>query len=522
MKSIFTQNKNIVTDDNQSGGKSFYERLARSGPGMSVVFSGSDKRIVFANDAFIEFTGLTEGKVIGRSFNSFLDSFQQRRFDILVNDLDRNNYMPSSFMIFELADSKGVRRSFYMYIAGVNEGGNDGEKMYHLFLLLDQSKWGMPFTSFESRELFLEQFNVEEFGTFEWMFAAKGVYWSPGVYRIYEVSSEKIGLDADYTTSFIHPHDKERVMKLIADAMKAEGKIDVEYRIISGKNNLKQLHCLAHIINDESGKPLKMVGSLRDITGQRTIELNMKDMVDELHRSNKALEEFAYAASHDLQEPLRKITTFSDRLQEKYKSVLIGDGQMYLSRMVASAENMRLLINALLEFSRISQTSVPFEKVSLDAILQDVMNDLEVKIEETGTAIRCTGLPAVEAVAPQMKQLFQNLISNAIKFHKPDMPPIIRIEVGEISDTELKNFNLQPQKRYHKISVADNGIGFDSEYANRIFQVFQRLHGRSEYPGSGIGLAICKKILEYHHGVIFAENIPGTGARFTFIIPEKH
>ncbi len=194
---------------------------------------------------------------------------------------------------------------------------------------------------------------------------------------------------------------------------------------------------------------------------------------------------------------------------------------MYLSRVVASAENMRQLINGLLEFSKIAQTSGPFEQVDLNDVILEVMNDWELKIEETGTAIRCIGLPVIDAVASQIKQLFMNLIGNAIKFRKPGVPPIIKIEVHTISEKELLQFHLQPKKHYYKITVSDNGIGFEDQYATRIFQVFQRLHGKSEYPGSGIGLAICKKILEYHNGVIYAENVEGAGARFVFILPEK-
>jgi signal transduction histidine kinase len=398
----------------------------------------------------------------------------------------------------------------------------NAEKLYHLFMMPDQSKWGMPFTSFDTRELFLEQFKAEDFGTFEWIIDLDKIYWSAGLYHIYELDKNLRDLNSEFTIKFIHPHDKDVMMKQVYEAFENGGDLNIEYRVITGRNNLKQVHCLANVIRDEAGKPLKLAGSVRDITGQRTIELNMKDMVDELHRSNRELEEFAYAASHDLQEPLRKITTFSDRLSEKYKNVLIGDGQMYLSRMVASAENMRLLINGLLEFSRISQLSVPFEPVSLDSVLQEVMNELELKIEETGTAIRCSGLPVVAAIAPQMKQLFTNLISNAIKFHREGIPPIIRLEMLEIEEGELQRYNLQPQKRYYKIAITDNGIGFENEYASRIFQVFQRLHGKSEYPGSGIGLAICKKILECHHGVIYAENMNGQGARFIFLMPEHH
>ena len=141
-------------------------------------------------------------------------------------------------------------------------------------------------------------------------------------------------------------------------------------------------------------------------------------------------------------------------------------------------------------------------------------------MEETGTVINSHSLPQIEAIPSQMKQLFVNIFSNAIKFRKADVSPQITIETTRLSDDEKNHYELSRQNVYYKISVTDNGIGFEEEYSTRIFQVFQRLHGKSEYPGSGIGLAICKKILEYHHGLIFAENIPGTGARFVFIIPE--
>jgi len=200
--------------------------------------------------------------------------------------------------------------------------------------------------------------------------------------------------------------------------------------------------------------------------------------------------------------------------------VLEGDGAMYLARMTASAENMRVLINDLLEFSRISKTTLPYEQVDLNKTLQQVLIDLELVIEETQTVLTKTELPVIKAVPAQMKQLLNNIINNAIKFHKENVPPLISVESTVLSAEERLKYELSEGMIYYKIAITDNGIGFDSEYATRIFQVFQRLHGKSEYPGSGIGLAICKKIVEYHYGLIYAENIPDTGARFTFIIPQ--
>jgi signal transduction histidine kinase len=512
----------VYPEASQQVSNSLPERVAMSGPGLSAVIRANDLSVVFSNKMFLEYVGCSIKELESFRISGIIEPFFMDRFFSHMKEVEIRPDAGNSFVIYELKNKEGEYKPFYVYASMVEGDIVNAEKLYHLFMMPDQSKWGMPFTSFDTRELFLEQFKAEDFGTFEWIIDLDKIYWSAGLYHIYELDKNLRDLNSEFTIKFIHPHDKDVMMKQVYEAFENGGDLNIEYRVITGRNNLKQVHCLANVIRDEAGKPLKLAGSVRDITGQRTIELNMKDMVDELHRSNRELEEFAYAASHDLQEPLRKITTFSDRLSEKYKNVLIGDGQMYLSRMVASAENMRLLINGLLEFSRISQLSVPFEPVSLDSVLQEVMNELELKIEETGTAIRCSGLPVVAAIAPQMKQLFTNLISNAIKFHREGIPPIIRLEMLEIEEGELQRYNLQPQKRYYKIAITDNGIGFENEYASRIFQVFQRLHGKSEYPGSGIGLAICKKILECHHGVIYAENMNGQGARFIFLMPEHH
>ncbi|NDC40306.1 MAG: histidine kinase, partial [Chitinophagia bacterium] len=175
----------------------------------------------------------------------------------------------------------------------------------------------------------------------------------------------------------------------------------------------------------------------------------------------------------------------------------------------------------LLDFSRISNTQQPFEFVNLTVAMREVKTDLELVIEETGTTLEFTSLPVIEAVYSQMKQLFTNIVSNAIKFHKEGVPPVINITSGPVDRDEVLTLNLDHNMYYEKITITDNGIGFEPEYAQRIFHVFQRLHGRSEYPGTGIGLAICKKIVEYHKGFIHAESSPGMGASFFIIIPSS-
>lgn len=246
----------------------------------------------------------------------------------------------------------------------------------------------------------------------------------------------------------------------------------------------------------------------------------LENKVKELDRSNKELEEFAYIASHDLQEPLRKITSFSERLKEKLPSNLEPDVQLYLNRMLAATENMRTLIDNLLEFSRTSRNREPFSKVDLNTVVAEVKADLELKIEETNAQIQSGKLPVIDGIPMQMRQLFTNLFTNAIKFRKPEQPPRIAVSARTLSEEEIESHHLKPNTKYYLLTVSDQGIGFDQEYAEKIFQIFQRLHGKAEYPGSGIGLAICKKIVDNHLGVLYAEGLSGKGATFNIILPE--
>ena len=257
---------------------------------------------------------------------------------------------------------------------------------------------------------------------------------------------------------------------------------------------------------DDAGKPLSILFFAQDVTEQL-------QSVAELNRSNKELEEFAYVASHDLQEPLRKIITFSDRLLSRFSSQLGPEGIAYLSRMTVATENMRILIDNLLEFSRISRSQDAFAQTDLNEVLEGAKSELELKIEESRAVIEQGPLPSIVCNAPQIKQLFVNLLSNSLKFRHPE------------SDTHIRIWAERPeghQKEFVKISFADNGIGFEKEYAERIFLIFQRLHGKSEYPGSGVGLAICKKIVDQHGGVIRADSELGKGSVFTVLLPVLH
>jgi signal transduction histidine kinase len=230
---------------------------------------------------------------------------------------------------------------------------------------------------------------------------------------------------------------------------------------------------------------------------------------NELRRSNRELQDFAFVASHDLQEPLRKIRAFGDRLQQSYGEKLGEQGSDYVRRMQMASERMSRLITDLLSFSRITTKAKPFEPVSLNRIAEEVIDDLEVAIEEAGAQISCGDLPEVEADVFQMKQLFQNLIGNAIKFHKPGVPPIITITADPPDRSRAKGSH-----DFVTLRFSDNGIGFDEVFLDRIFLPFQRLHGRSEYSGTGIGLAVCRRVAERHGGSLTAISKPDTGSTF--------
>ncbi|MBB3697428.1 PAS domain S-box protein [Flammeovirga yaeyamensis] len=241
-----------------------------------------------------------------------------------------------------------------------------------------------------------------------------------------------------------------------------------------------------------------------DVTTRIENENKVQQYLQELISKNRELEDFAYVSSHDLQEPLRKIRAFGDRLQKKEKENLSDKGKDYIDRMLSSAERMQQLISDLLRFSRISSKAKPFGEIDLNKILEDVLSDLEISITDSNAEINLPDLPTIKGDETQLRQLFQNLISNAIKFKQDDLDPVVKITFKE--DENQPNFIY--------ISVEDNGIGFDQKYSDRIFQIFQRLEGR-KYNGSGIGLAICKKIAQRHGGDITAESVINKGTVFT-------
>lgn len=254
--------------------------------------------------------------------------------------------------------------------------------------------------------------------------------------------------------------------------------------------------------------------TLASKVSERTQELMVYS--DELSRSNRELEDFAFVASHDLQEPLRKIQAFSDRLETMFKDELGEKGIDYIGRMKNAAQRMSNLINDLLEFSRVTTRGKEFVDTDLNKVLDEILSDLEIAIKESDTKVTIDDMPVIQADPSQMHQLFLNLLSNAVKFRRPDVAPLISVSYQYYSEfSEAHNAQVE----WQVITVMDNGIGFLEEYTDKIFVPFQRLHGRSQYKGTGIGLSVCRRIVERHGGTITAQSESGEGATFIIKLP---
>jgi two-component system sensor kinase FixL len=267
------------------------------------------------------------------------------------------------------------------------------------------------------------------------------------------------------------------------------------------------------------GEKVFYTGIIRDITERKLAENRLEQTLVELKRSNDELQQFAYVASHDLQEPLRKIRTFGDRLKVRCGEALSEQGQDYLARMQNAAGRMQTLIEDLLMFSRVATQARPFVSVDLAQVAREVVADLEARIEEVGGEVEVGALPTLEADPVQMRQLLQNLLGNALKFHRLEVPPRVTIEAYRLQPGEQEWAGESADRTWYQLTVRDNGIGFDDKYSDRIFTVFQRLNGRSAYEGTGVGLAVCRKIAERHGGRITAQSTPGEGATFVATLP---
>lgn len=336
----------------------------------------------------------------------------------------------------------------------------------------------------------------------------------------------------------IHPEDKSVREEAICKAM-TSGNFDFQVRLLFDNNETRWMRSRGMVQKDAEGKVTGSFGIVQDVTRQKEFELALQTKVEErtkelalanksllqlneeLARSNTSLEEFARIASHDLKEPIRKVDFFVDRLKSSMESRMSEEEKALLQRVESAAARMRLLIDDLLEYSHLTQLHKQPEPIDLNKKIQLILGDLELVVHEKNATINVGALPVVNGHRRQLQQLFQNLINNALKYSKSNEPPQISITSRTISGKEapVAMPAEDASKDFYLIEVSDNGIGFDQNDAERIFHVFTRLHGNKEYPGTGIGLSIAKKVVEKHHGYIYATSETGKGSRFSVLLP---
>jgi len=355
----------------------------------------------------------------------------------------------------------------------------------------------------EQRALLVERLDLAtrsaHMGIWDWDIQKNKLVWDNQMYALYGIPPDKFPGAYETWLKGVHPDDRAPSNEISQHTLRGERDYDTEFRVLWPDGSTHWLKANGEVFRDKNGVPLRMVGVNYDITERKKAE-------EELRRSNTELEQFAYVASHDLQEPLRTMAGMVQLLAQRYRGKLDERADEYIDFAVDGSLRMQNLINDLLDYSRVGRSARAFEPASVEEALLNALTNLQTSIGESKAHITHEPLPVVKADSGQLTRVFQNLISNAIKFQS-DRP--LQIHIGA---QKLENF--------WQFTISDNGIGIEPQYFERIFLIFQRLHTHSEYPGTGIGLALCKKIIERHGGRIDVKSQPGQGTTFYFTIPE--
>jgi PAS domain S-box-containing protein len=347
---------------------------------------------------------------------------------------------------------------------------------------------------------------IAQIGSYEWEIESKKTNCSKQLYEIFGLPPETENITSKDLSGPLVDEDRPKVLEAINEALTTLNPYECEYMLKMANGTFKTVQAKGKVITGEDGKPVKLVGTIQDITEQKKSQNDLIVKTQELQRSNEDLQRFASVASHDLKEPLRKIHTYADMLATAIMGTSNEYAKNYSDRILTSCARMENAIEDLLTYSRVGAEKEKMVQVDLTNLINTITDDYEVIIKQKHAQIVLQNLPVITAASSEMRQLFQNLISNALKFNKPDVNPVITISAAI-------------EGKYHRISIHDNGIGFEEKYTSQIFEVFRRLHSKDEYEGSGIGLSICKKIIEKHKGIIEVHSKPNEGTTFIVLLP---
>ncbi len=509
-------------------------------PVAMCIFRGPQFVIEIANEKMFEFWGKSPEQVMGKPlFEGIPEAANQGYEQLLTHVLATGEPFSANELPVTLPRS-GIVQTVFINFTYQPLREKDGKVSGIMAMAIDVTEQVLARQEIEHNEkqleTALEQARLSKeaaaLGTFDMDLLKGTMHWDDRCRTLFGIShNQPVTYEKDFVEG-LHPDDRERILAVIEKSfIKAvsNGEYDVEYRTIGAEDGLERwVKAKGKVYFNEAETPIRFIGSVLDITGpmtamqkiERTVEERTKELAaantalqtanKELQRSNANLEEFAHAASHDLKEPIRKITFFTHQLKDQLADHLQEAEQRSFNRIENASERMGHLIDDLLLYSHVSQRPHQTEAVDLNEIVQRVMEDVELDIEEKKAVITVDNLPAVQGYKRQLQQLFQNLLTNALKYSKAGVPPVITITAAATTVAG---------SRFQVIKVADNGIGFEQQYADKIFQMFSRLHGKSEYSGTGVGLSIVKKVVENHNGLIEVKSEPGVGSTFEVYLP---
>jgi PAS domain S-box-containing protein len=516
-----------------------FRSLIQEAPFATALYLGPELKIDTINEAMLQLWD-KPASVVGKTFEEALPELPHQPFTALLKNVYATGIEyeargePADIMI------RGhMQRGWYNF--NYKPIRNENGDIYGIVhMAVDVTEQVLAQKKIEENEAALsralEQVRLSkeaaELGTFDMDLETGTMHWDKRCRNLFGISHD---LPVSFNQDFIpglHPDDQKRVETVVQhsfDKSLSNGDYDIEYRTIGAKDGvIRWVRAKGKVYFNSNENPVRFIGSVLDISDQvmaiqkieslveeRTKELaeannSLKVINKELQRSNQNLEEFAHAASHDLKEPVRKITYFTQQLKDQLGDRLKESESRSFTRIVNATERMGHLIDDLLLYSHVSHRPQETETVDLNEKLQRVLEDLELDIQEKNAVIHVGKLPVVNGYRRQLQQLLQNLISNALKYSKADEPPQIDI---------IANRSWEGEQQYTVISVKDNGIGFEPEYSDKIFQMFSRLHGKHEYSGTGVGLSIVKKVVENHEGFISVESEPGQGSTFNIYLP---
>lgn len=503
-----------------------FKAVVEQAPVIMCVLTGPDHVIQIANSPVLNLWGRSYEDVINKPMAKVLPEIvEQGIVGLLDNVYNTGKPFHASEMPVELLRN-GQRERLHLNFIYEPFFNSEKQVCGIIVVAVDVTEQVISRKIIEEAESSLKNaIELSELGTWTYDLESDFVSYSSRVAQWWGLPKE--GAPMETVLARIHPEDRQKVADAIREAIAGKGSYEAEYRLINAVSLRERfIQAKGNVFFSDEKKPVRLTGIVRDVTMFRMIQNELERKVNErtaelrslnveLSRSNEELRQFAYVASHDLQEPLRKIRTFSDMLRGNLNDP--DNFSIYLSKIESSAARMSALIKDVLLFSQVTREGVQNDVVDVKNVIENVKNDFELLLAQKNGRIEYTELPTLRGNSLQFYQLFSNLINNSLKFSERES--LIEIDCTIHTGDEISNAKLDATKKYYCITVRDNGIGFDPAYAEQIFELFNRLHNKKDYSGTGIGLALCRKIVENHRGIIKASSVKGKGAVFFIYLP---